>query len=46
MKITVEEAGRKGGINRRNNMTPEARKASAKKAADARWKAYRANKKK
>jgi hypothetical protein len=37
MKITVVGAGRKGGLARAAKLSPAQRKASARKAARARW---------
>jgi hypothetical protein len=35
--VDVRESGKKGGLARARNLTPEERKLSARKAAQARW---------
>lgn len=44
IKAAFQEAGREGGKARAANMTPQQRKAAAKKAAKARWDKYRREK--
>jgi hypothetical protein len=42
--LTVIEIGRRGGLQRRKNLTPEQRSASATHANKVRWARYRAQK--